>query len=230
MYPWVTHTHSHLGGECPHKCVYCYVDNPRFGRPERYKGLLRLIDKEFQVNYDERTLTKDGGQYPGVIFVENTSDLFAGDVPMSFIQRVMDHCLRWPDNTYVLQTKNPARYVDYADTLPENVILGCTIETNRDIPEISSAPRPLHRCVAMAGLDGRRFITIEPVLDFDVEEFADWIVTIDPEFVNIGADSKGHKLPEPPIWKVDALIDAFLEAGIEIREKHNLERLRNAHA
>lgn len=22
MYPWVTHTHTHLGGECSHKCVF----------------------------------------------------------------------------------------------------------------------------------------------------------------------------------------------------------------
>lgn len=25
MYPWVTHTHTHLRGECPHGCRYCYV-------------------------------------------------------------------------------------------------------------------------------------------------------------------------------------------------------------
>jgi hypothetical protein len=24
MYPWVTHTHSHLAGACPHECK-CYV-------------------------------------------------------------------------------------------------------------------------------------------------------------------------------------------------------------
>jgi DNA repair photolyase len=45
MYPWVTHTHCHLGGQCPHKCVYCYVDNFPYGRPEKYKGALRLIEK-----------------------------------------------------------------------------------------------------------------------------------------------------------------------------------------
>ena len=50
-YEWITHAHSHLGGRCVHECSYCYVDNPRFGRPERYKGELRLIEKEFSVNY-----------------------------------------------------------------------------------------------------------------------------------------------------------------------------------
>ncbi len=51
MYPWVTHTHNHLGGECPHRCSYCYVDNPRFGRPARYTGPVRVIPDEFKVRY-----------------------------------------------------------------------------------------------------------------------------------------------------------------------------------
>jgi len=70
MYPWVTHTHSHLGGECPHACTYCYVDNPRFGRPAKYTGPIRLLEDEFKVNYGTgRT-----------IFVENCNDLFAAAV------------------------------------------------------------------------------------------------------------------------------------------------------
>jgi len=43
--------------------------------------------------------------------------------------------------------------------------------------------------------------------------------------VNIGADSKGHGLPEPSPDKVHALIEKLTGYGIEIREKHNLERL-----
>lgn len=29
MYRWVTHTHTHLGGQCPRECCYCFVDNLR---------------------------------------------------------------------------------------------------------------------------------------------------------------------------------------------------------
>lgn len=25
MFSWVTHTRTHLGGQCPHQCSYCYV-------------------------------------------------------------------------------------------------------------------------------------------------------------------------------------------------------------
>jgi hypothetical protein len=72
----------------------------------------------------------------------------------------------------------------------------------------------------------KKFVTIEPILDFDIDVLLDWIIHIDPEFVNIGADSKGHGLPEPSIEKVMQFIEELTGCGIEVREKHNLERLR----
>ena len=44
-------------------------------------------------------------------------------------------------------------------------------------------------------------------------------------FVNIGADSKRCSLPEPDADKVRVLIRRLQEAGIEIREKRNLDRM-----
>jgi DNA repair photolyase len=216
MYEWVTHQHCHLGGECPHKCVYCYVNSFPFGRPEKYKGPLRLIEKEFAVNYGTGK----------TIFIENCNDLFAAGVPKEFIERVVGHCRDWPQNTYVFQTKNPSNYLQWISLMPPNFLLGCTIETNRNIPKISKAPKPVERARAMNCLTGqRRFLTLEPIMDFDVDILADWIWRIKPEFCNIGADSKRHNLSEPPAEKVHALIAKLTEYGIEIREKHNLERL-----
>lgn len=219
MYSWVTHTHAHLGGECPHKCSYCYVNNPRFGRPKKFQGPIRLLEDEFKVKYG----------YGRTIFMENCNDLFAEDVPDSWIKRVIDHAREWPGNIYVWQTKNPLRYLSVGRLIPLNSILGCTIETNRDIPKkTSKAPQPRSRVIPMvhAGAHGNRiFITIEPVMDFDVDILADWIARIRPEFVNIGADSKRHDLPEPSREKVIALIECLQKYGIDIREKHNLERI-----
>jgi len=67
MYPWVSNCHSHLGGECEHHCVYCYVEHSKFGRPEKYKGILRLIEEEFSVKYGSGK----------TIFMEHCNDLFA---------------------------------------------------------------------------------------------------------------------------------------------------------
>ncbi|KKK52692.1 hypothetical protein LCGC14_3102340 [marine sediment metagenome] len=45
-------------------------------------------------------------------------------------------------------------------------------------------------------------ISIEPITDFNLEFFIKIIKEIKPKFVSIGADSKGHNLPEPSWDKV----------------------------
>lgn len=215
MYTWVTHTHTHLGGECPHECTYCYVDNPRFGRPERYKGQIRLVDQEFSVDYGSGK----------TIFVENCQDLFAEDIPSFMIAKVLNHCNTYPDNTYVFQTKNPGRLIDGPYILPPHALFGCTIETNRDTAEISDAPSPRDRMTAMTAFRGRKFITIEPMLDFDLDILPRWIADINPEFVNVGADSKGHGLPEPQSFKVKEFLTRLEALGVKVIAKDNLLRL-----
>jgi protein gp37 len=216
MYDWVTHTHSHLGGECPHKCPYCYMNNTRFGRHERYTGGIRLIQHEFEVDYG-----KDR-----VIFVDNTNDLFAEEVPTEWIIEVLAHCQKFPENTYVFQTKNPFRYKykPISNYFPPKRILGVTIETNRKTP--GTAPQAIDRAEWMAFVSDPKFVTIEPILDFDVRRLFELVKLCNPSFVNIGADSKGHGLQEPTMEKVQKLIDKFNKEEIEIRQKSNLDRLR----
>lgn len=216
MYDWVTHQHSHLGGECPHRCYYCYVKSFPF-RPKKYQGELRLIEKELDVNYGSGK----------TIFIENCNDLFANDVPVAFVYRILEHCRKYPDNTYVFQTKNPTRMAVVPPSFwPPNSIFGTTIETDFDMDDFSHAPDPQERAIGLMYLKGRRFVTIEPILNFNIDVMTGLIANIRPEFVNIGADSKKHGLPEPPIEKVYALIENIKAMGIEVREKHNLERLK----
>lgn len=223
MYPWVTHTHSHLGGECSHACGYCYVQamEKRF-KSGRYAGPLRLISEEFKVKYG----------YGRTIFIEHCNDLFAYEVPREMIMSILNHCRAYPGNTYVFQTKNPRKMAEYIRHMPEEVIIGTTIESNIRYGAMGDAPSPEERAtcmhvIACAYPDSiKRFVTIEPVMDFDVEPFADMIVKCSPFFVNLGADSKNSQLPEPSIEKIKALVAALHDHGIELIEKHNLERLR----
>ena len=67
-------------------------------------------------------------------------------------------------------------------------------------------------------------ISVEPIMEFDLEILTSWIKRREPEFVNIGADSKGHKLPEPSPEKVRDLIDS-LKKFTEVKVKDNLKRL-----
>jgi hypothetical protein len=78
----------------------------------------------------------------------------------------------------------------------------------------------------MAFIDSPKFVTIEPILDFDVRRLFELVKLCDPKFVNIGADSKGHGLEEPTMEKVQELINKFNKEGIEIRQKSNLDRLK----
>jgi DNA repair photolyase len=221
MYPWVDFMHTHLGGECPHKCIYCYVDNPRFGRPARYTGPLRLIEDEFKVKYDK----------PGTYFIEHKNDLFAEDVPGSFIDRILSHCTDFSKNTYIFQTKNPKRYLNidwsFWGMRGLKYILGCTIESNWIDPDILGiVPFPQERAAAMREVKARKFITVEPILKmYNINTLAYWIKECNPEFVNIGADSKRHNLPEPTGKEVLELINWIKAFGIEIRGKENLQRL-----
>lgn len=110
---------------------------------------------------------------------------------------------------------------------PDGSIFGTTIETNRYLFNVmGNSPSPIERMEAMTKLPGRKFVTIEPVLEFDVDILASWIDRIRPEFINLGADSKGNDLPEPTAEKIRQFTEKLIEYGIELREKHNLERLR----
>jgi protein gp37 len=135
MYPWISHMITHLDGECPHKCSYCYVDNPRFGRPERFKGPIKL---------NEDALAEPLG-VGRVIFVEHMTDLFAYEVPIVLIERILEHCAMFPCNQYVFQTKNVGKLLRcWQNTVSpiiqdKHTLVGTTIETNRFIP-LTEAP------------------------------------------------------------------------------------------
>ena len=214
---WITHTHSHLAGECPHKCSYCYVQKNRFGVSPRYQGPIRLIEDEFKVNYGSGK----------TIFIEHMNDLFSKEVDYEWIERILLHCSKSPDSKYVFQSKNPQRAAELLPCGVKDYMFGTTIETNRMYPNISKAPFPTDRFSGMFLFRGKAetFITIEPILDFDVIPFVENIVRAKPSFINIGADSKGCHLPEPTAHKVKEFVVKLQEFGIEIRKKSNLGRL-----
>jgi len=217
MYDWVTHMHTHLAGECSHKCSYCYVQTGMARMSGKYKGELRLVDSEFSVLYGKSR----------IIFIEHMNDLFAQSVPSEWIKKILFHCCDWQDNQYVFQTKNPFNALNFSSKFPNNFIIGTTIETNRNIV-LSEAPAPVIRFLGLSRWkqEGKKvFVTIEPVMDFDIDILFGWLKQIKPEFVNIGADSKGCKLPEPSADKILKLIELLQQDKIEIRKKVNLKRL-----
>ena len=219
MYDWVTKTRNYLGGECEHKCEYCYVNYSKDKFPNiklKYSGNIKLIQKE---------LDKQEGN-GNVIFVQNMSDLFAENVPKKFILKILVHCKKYPNNKYVFQTKNPKRFIEFVNYFPDSSYLGVTIETNRKnfnyrAPQIQQRIKEFSRKELNKF---HKFLTLEPIMDFDLKEFVGLIKLANPTWVNIGADSKKHNLPEPSKKKILGLIDE-LNKFTEIRKKSNLVRL-----
>lgn len=213
MYPWVTHTWNPIRGHCPHECVYCYMR----GLPVFHKRL-RLVYKELKRNLGEGR----------VIFIGSSTDMWAWRVNPDWIQSVLEYIAAYPKNVYLFQTKNPRRYYHFKDSLKaDNVILGTTIETNRTMHLYSQAPPPSERASwlsRMAELGYKTMVSIEPVVECDVPVLARLVYGCQPEFVSIGADSKGHGLPEPSPWQLEALIGAC-SRFTEVRPKDNLKRL-----
>jgi len=211
MYDFVDYTFNIIKGKCPHNCNYCYVK--MFPQKE-----LRFVETELKTN-----LGKDN-----FIFVGSSCDMFAKDIPEEWILKVLEHCSKF-DNKYLFQSKNPGRIFDLSKYLPKQVVLGTTIESNRTYGCMGNTPSPSGRARMLSDLKKKNYetmITIEPILDFSIPDFVDLIKIANPTWVNIGADSKNHNLPEPSREKVLQFIEE-LSKITEIKKKSNLGRILN---
>ena len=147
--------------------------------------------------------------------------------------QVLEYCYNHPFTTFLIQSKNPAYFLRWKYVIPENVILGTTLESNLGqwwgykgfepihYSTISKAPPPINRFEAMLKLDCRKAITIEPIIDFDADTFPSWITSIQPEIVWVGYDSHPEKnrLHEPPLSKTQEFIKHLEDAGISVHRK-----------
>ncbi len=205
MYGFVTHTWNVIKGRCSHGCSYCYMK--RFPQKE-----LRLVERELKTNLGE-------GNF---IFVGSSTDMFAEDVPKQWILKVLDYCRKF-NNEYLFQTKNPERMAKFIDIFPEKSMFGTTIETNREY-KVSKSPMQDRFFI---NFFPKKMITIEPIMDFDLDMFVTLIIGLKPNLVNIGADSnKISKLIEPSEEKIGKLIER-LEKFTKVNLKDNLKRLYN---
>lgn len=217
-------TWNPLCGSCRHLCSYCYVEAMKKRYPvmaEKYSGKPLLSEKAMRENLN---LKKYNGK---VIFVESMGDLFADNVPFDLIEEVLYHCKIYYENTYFFQSKNAPRLLSFSQMdgmMPENSIFCTTIETNRDY-KLSVAPPVINRAKAMNEIKGIKHLTLEPLCDFDLLEMLYLIDLCGVSQCNIGADSKGHNLPEPSKEKILQLIDGIKKLGIIVHEKSNLNRL-----
>ena len=231
MYPDTKTWNPGVG--CRYDCVYC---EPSFQRQlKRVAGALNCPDcYSYEPHYHPERLKKiPSGEKEWkevIVFVFGTGDISFYDP--SFVRKTFkaidNHKPRKP-KTYYFQSKNPECFEQYLDWFNEHnelVILLTTLETNRDAgyDKISKAPLPTIRFRDFYELDyPRKVLTIEPVLDFDLEEFVEMVLKLHRqgtlEYVWFGFDSKNCGLPEPSIEKAQRFVDILQDHGIEVRGK-----------
>jgi DNA repair photolyase len=216
MFPFITQTWNPLGGECLHKCVYCWATALKERYPNlkaKYGGTARIIDKEFKriANFKATDF----------IFVCDMTDLFGYWVPNELIQQILIAIKDSPAQ-FLLLTKNPKRYNDLISIgihIPLNCILGATIES--DINHLLTVPVS-NRLESLANLSDMGYpvmISIEPIMKFDYTNFGTWLRYIMPKFVAVGYDNYNHGLPEPSLEETLRLIALMQAAGIVVYKK-----------
>jgi DNA repair photolyase len=196
---------------------------------------MKSIRKRF--NQKTKELYLDGKELKtnlgsgNIIFVGSSNDIFAVDNGLEIMIMVLEHCQKYPGNKYLFQTKDPASFVPLLDFLPPKSDLGTTIETNKKYPCMGNTPSPDFRSYSMQNLGYAKktdrfktFVTIEPILEFDLDRFTGLLKDCNADYINIGADSGNNHLPEPEPEKIRELIKE-LEKFTKVHLKKNLKRL-----
>jgi hypothetical protein len=203
---------------CRFNCSYCSARNlalTRLKHSPRYQG-------GFEPHVIESEITRQFK--PGdFVFIAYMGDIsFADPTDVNFILAKVG---RNPEVRFLMCTKDPMFYRKMGRPLPPNLYLGTTIETNRDY-KLSLAPDPFERYDALLYFPHpHKFVSIEPICDFDLVRLFLWITRLKPEIVEVGADNYHNGLPEPSWEKVEKLLRGLRDHGINVVEKVGLHRL-----
>ena len=177
---------------CNFDCTYC---KPSFQRQAMRQGRTKSTKPggcqdcyQYTPHPHEDPLTKIPGKE--IVFVCGNADISfcPPDFTRKIIEAVKSHLPRTrKKKTFFFQSKKRTYFRQFLKEFPPEVILLTTLETNRDqgYRQISKARFPSVRYRQFKSLAyPRKVVTIEPVMDFDLKTFAQWIVDLRPEYVS----------------------------------------------
>ncbi len=218
MFKTITSTWNVYTG-CYFECSYC---NARKAAETRFRHVERYRDG-FKPRFNEKELGRHfkPGEF---IFVSYMGDIAWAN--SEWRELILEKVYISQETNFLFQSKNPWIFCTYDWPKLSNIIYGTTIETNRDY-RLTKAPPPNERYKYMALLKySQKFISIEPICDFDLDTLVGWMKDIKPEIIEVGADNYHNDLPEPPWWKVEMLLDILKSICPRVVEKEGLERLK----
>jgi len=203
---------------CEFNCSYCWAR--RMARRLKCE-----LCRSFTPHIHEERLNPKALPKSGIVFVGDMGDVACQPEGIRKVLKFVEEFQKKHETVFFFETKSPYYYVlvfpELANLDPRKTIYSATIETNRSITRIySKAPDPERRYLAMKMLDQpKKHISIEPIMDFDLDIIFKWITDIEPEIVSIGYDNYNNHLLEPPLSKTLKLIKDLENSGIKVERK-----------
>lgn len=170
-------------------CAHCYAE--RMARRLQAMGNPRYQDGFNLTLHPDLIDLPRSWKNPRLIFVNSMSDLFHEQVPVSFIQRVVETIEATPWHTYQVLTKRAERLAEVSRniTWPGNAWVGVTVERQDYIYRID-----LLKTVSAAV----RFVSLEPLIGPLLTlplDGIDWVI--------VGGESGPGARPLSPDWVRD---------------------------
>ncbi len=226
MYDFVSVTRPNpLGGSC-YNCIYCYIHGLK-GWKNRFEHIRKKYSGDFKLYPHILKVIRNLKTDRDVFFCD-CIDYLHKDNSDENILEIWEAIEENHKVSFISLTKNSRRYLELRKDIPFNLIIGSTITSNRDYPEYENDALPnSERIKAMIDIanDIRlyllpRFVSIEPILKFDFDDFLNNLEFINPTYgIALGFDNHRNKLKEPSLKDVMALRTKLISYGIRIFDK-----------
>ncbi|MFP3898195.1 MAG: DUF5131 family protein [Dehalococcoidia bacterium] len=155
------------------------------------------------------------GRKPKGIFVCDMGELFGDWVPEEWQQEIFDYITSDPMDRFYLLTKQPQNLITWS--FPENCWVGVTAT---DTLHFIDAHNWLHEVDAKV-----KFISVEPLLDWDGEVFRaiEYSISDRPvDWIIIGQQTPVRKATTPKVEWITEIVEAADQASVPVFLKDNL--------
>jgi len=171
-------------------CKNCYAERMAL----RLKGIgVKGYENGFKLQLQPDRLDQPLNRTkPTIYFVNSMSDLFHGNVPDDYIEKVFSVMQKAHWHTFQILTKRAKRMAKFLNfrKIPDNIWIGVTVENKaKGVPRIDHL-RSIKACI--------RFISIEPLL-----EDLGFIDLTNINWVIVGGESGPRARPMKPEWVIN---------------------------
>lgn len=199
---WADHSINPIKGLCRGGCDYCYAK--RMYTRFKWNPAVRLDLSVF----DKLDSAKAGSK----VFLCSTHDMYGQWIEYPWIKGIIERIYDYPDLTFIILTKNPARAWMYP--LPDNVWLGVTVESQEEVWRLGTLIQPEIKA-------GKKFVSFEPLHGPISCSFANQQTGESISWFIIGAETgnrKGRIEPKEE-WVAQLIVD---HRGTSVFMKDNL--------